>query len=132
MYNQGQSFDLIDKNMRHLLFNLQGVSEEEADEIRELLNEHQILFYETSAGRWRIGLAGIWLPTTEQKEEAQALLANYQKERYSNQAAERERLKQLGILRGIQQQFYTAPLPFVMALVGITIILSISILPFIG
>ena len=59
--------------MRSLLFNLQNVPEDEAEEVRALLHENEIRFYETQSGRWRIGLAGIWLPDGNQKLEAQSL-----------------------------------------------------------
>ena len=47
--------------MSRLLMNLRHVPDDEADEVRALLKEHGIGFYETQAGRWRISLAGIWV-----------------------------------------------------------------------
>ena len=38
------------------LFNLRGVPEDEAEDIRQLLDEHEIEFYETSAGNWGVSL----------------------------------------------------------------------------
>ena len=38
--------------MAKLLFKLNGVSEEEANEIRELLDEHDVDYYERHSGRW--------------------------------------------------------------------------------
>lgn len=117
--------------MRNLLFNLQGVPEEEADEIRVLLYENGIVFYETSAGRWRIGLAGIWLPDDQQKAEAQRLINAYQQNRYQSFEAERDRLKNLGLIQGLVQHFYMQPLKVSGALVAIIAILAISIVPFV-
>ena len=117
--------------MRQLLFNLQGVPDEEADEVRELLRDNAIFFYETTAGRWRIGLAGIWLPNHDQKEHADSLLKAYQQSRIDNAQEERERLQQLGFYQGFLEKFYTQPLQVSAALLGIGIVLAISILPFV-
>jgi len=118
--------------MRHLLFNLQGVSDDEAEEFRQILHEHGIIFYETSAGKWRIGLAAIWLPDTQQKEQARQLLHDYQKDRYDSFEHERQRLKRLGLIQGMMEQLYFQPVKFIAALIGIIVILSISIVPFIS
>lgn len=47
--------------MSKLLFKLRGVPDDEADEIRALLAEKQIEYYETSAGNWGISLPALWL-----------------------------------------------------------------------
>ena len=56
--------------MAQLVFRLKNVPEEEADDIRALLDEHDIEFYETSAGRWQISMAGIWVRDKEQAQQA--------------------------------------------------------------
>jgi len=117
--------------MRYLLFNLQGVPEDEVDEVRTYLQEHDIQFYETYAGRWRIGLAAIWLPDTQQKQEAEALIAAYQQSRYARFQNEREHLQELGLLKSILLQLYIQPLKVSAAILGIVLVLMISILPFI-
>lgn len=116
--------------MRHLLFNLQGVPEDEADAVRECLQQNGIDFYETTAGPWRIGLAAIWLPDAQQKDEAEAVLEQYQQQRYQGFEKEREHLKQLGVVKSIMLQFYLQPLKVGAALLGIVLVLMISILPF--
>jgi hypothetical protein len=117
--------------MRQLLFNLQGVPEQEADEVRALLNDNEVLFYETTAGRWRIGLAAIWLPNKDQLQQAELLLDNYQQNRIEQGKEERERLRHLGFYQGFLEQFYTQPLKVIAALVGIIVVLMVSILPFV-
>ena len=47
--------------MALLLFRLRNVPDDEADEVRHLLNENSIEFYETSAGNWGISMPAIWL-----------------------------------------------------------------------
>ena len=47
--------------MRELLFHLRGVTDDEADDVRELLREAGIEFYETQAGRWNLSVPALWL-----------------------------------------------------------------------
>ncbi len=63
------------------LFRLRHVPEDELEEIRALLLEHDVAFYETTAGGWGISEAAIWLHDPEQLESAKALLERYQQER---------------------------------------------------
>ncbi len=116
--------------MPHLIFHLHNVPDDEADDVRSLLQENQIDFYETSAGRWKIGLAAIWLPNNLQKLQAESLLDAYQKKRYQDFTEHREHLKKLGTLSSMQEKLYTQPLQFIAAITGIIIVLAISVLPF--
>lgn len=117
--------------MRQLLFNLQNVPEDEAEDIRQILYDNSIVFYETQAGRWRIGLAGIWLPDGSQKAEAQALIEQYQASRYEEAAYARDQLREQGLLNAFVQNLYMEPLKVSAALLGIAVVLAISILPFV-
>ncbi len=47
--------------MSKLLMNLRHVPEDEADEVRALLDEHAIAYYETKPSRWGISSGGIWI-----------------------------------------------------------------------
>ena len=79
--------------MAKLLFNLRGVPEDEADEIRVLLTENEIPYYETPPGNWGISLPGLWLEGSSQLEEANRLIDQYQRERVARSRAEYERLR---------------------------------------
>lgn len=116
--------------MPHLLFHLHNAPEDEAQDIRDLLNESNITFYETSAGRWKIGVEAIWLPDDEQKAQAKTLLDTYQKKRYQDFTEQRNHLKKQGLLSAIYEKFYAQPLPFLAAVLGIGLVFAISILPF--
>lgn len=118
--------------MPHLIFNLQHVSDEEAEEVRELLVSHDIEFYETHAGRWRIGLAGIWLPNASQKDKALSLIEDYQKRRSALAQDERHRLQKQGVLLSLMENLQQNPLKVSAALLGIVAVLAISLLPFIS
>lgn len=64
--------------MSILLFRLNDVPGDEAHEVRELLDTHEIAFYETSAGNWGVSVAAIWLYHDEDFVRARQLLDEYQ------------------------------------------------------
>ena len=79
--------------MSKILFRLNGVSDDEADEVRELLANKDIDFFETSPGNWGVSMPAIWLRDASQYKQARALLDVYQKERGIRVRAEYARLK---------------------------------------
>ncbi len=66
--------------MAKLLFKLNGVTEEEANFVRERLDEANIDYYETNQGRWGISLAAIWLKNEDDYTDARALLDKIQED----------------------------------------------------
>jgi hypothetical protein len=117
--------------MAVLLFKLNGVPQDEADEIRALLDEHAIDYYETEQGNWGISLAAIWLRDAEQKERATALIDRYQEERFARAREEYEARKQAGEVETWLGRALRQPLRFVFYLLAILAILYLSIMPFI-
>jgi len=73
--------------MRVLLCRLDGVPEDEAEEVRELLRAHRVDHYETPGGLWGISVAGIWLPDEEELPRARQLLESYQATRAADARA---------------------------------------------
>lgn len=67
--------------MARLLLNLRNVPDDEAHEVRSLLNEHGIDFYETPPSRWGISMGGIWLHRDDELHQARRLLADYHAQR---------------------------------------------------
>ena len=113
--------------MAILLFSLRGVPEDEAYEVRELLTEHEINFYETSAGNWGVSMPALWLRETTDLEKARHLLADYQQQR---QILQRQRylvLKQAGQLPTFWDNLKQKPLLTVSYLVILTMVLMASI-----
>lgn len=115
--------------MAKLLFRLNGVPEDEAQEIRALLEENGVEFYETSAGRWGISLAAIWLRDNGEYERATALIDDYQQERFRRAREEYERLRREGRLEGLFARFRREPLRMLLYLLAIIAVLYLSILP---
>ena len=67
--------------MAVLIFRLNGVSDEEAQDVRDLLTDNALDHYETSAGRWGVSVAGLWLVNDNDKTRARELIDAYQLER---------------------------------------------------
>jgi hypothetical protein len=115
--------------MAKILFRLNGVSDEEANDVRELLANHAIDFYETSAGNWGVSIAAIWLKNDDQFSQARVLLDAYQKERVIRMREEYAQLKREGKNKTFLQAVSQKPVSFAvhLALAMLVIYLSIQL-----
>jgi len=113
-----------------LLFKLRNVPDDEAEDVRGILQEHAIEWYETTAGNWGVSMPGIWLHDGARLEEARNLLAAYQKER---QSKARE-IYAADIAAGRKRTVFTliaeSPLKVALLLAALGFVLYISIMPF--
>ncbi len=116
--------------MSVMLFKLRGVEEDEADDIRALLTEQKIDFYETTNGRWGLGFAAIWLHDDKVFEQAKSLIEVYQQQRYQQA---RETYRQL-CLDGKQQTMWKTvkqrPLQVLLVLLAVVIVAMFALTPF--
>ena len=112
------------------IFNLRGVPDDEADEIRALLTEHKIDYYETPAGNWGMSMPALWLKDENQLEQAKTLLAEYGQQRFSHAQAEYDELKSQGKQRTIVDIIREQPLRYLLYLILIGVILYFSVSPF--
>lgn len=64
--------------MSRLLLNLRNVPEDEARDVRSLLADHGIGFYETPPSRWGISMGGIWVRDNRDYARAREALDEYQ------------------------------------------------------
>lgn len=115
--------------MAKLLFKLNGVPDDEAEDVRRVLDDGGIDYYETSAGRWGISLAAIWLRDIDQYERACELIDAYQQERFRTAREEYERRKREGTAEGWLDRLRHEPLKVLLYLLAIAAVLYISILP---
>ncbi len=118
--------------MSVLLFKLNGVPEDEADDVRACLEEHDIAFYETSAGNWGVSLAGIWLHDDTRLDEAKALIANYQQERARESRAEYEAMRERGEVLGFWANLAANPWRSFLYLWPVALVGYVSLTWFIG
>jgi hypothetical protein len=118
--------------MSKQIFRLRNVPDDEAEEIRRLLREHDIEFYETPGGNWGISMPALWLNDDNEHrlEEAKALIEEYQEERAVRIRREYEELKQQGKHRRLSDAFRERPLEFIFYLLIVALILYFSTKPF--
>jgi len=113
--------------MAVLIFRLNGVSDEEAQDVRDLLSDNALDSYETSAGRWGLSVAGLWLVNENNIVRARELIDAYQleRERYF------EELKIDTPPKSFSDSFKQSPLNVIFySLLAVTI-LFLSLSPFI-
>src|SRR3546814_13842694 len=63
--------------MSKLLLNMRNVPDDEADEVRAMLDAARIGYYETQPSRWGILFGGIWVDDERDVARAKQLLAEY-------------------------------------------------------
>lgn len=116
--------------MSILLFSLRGVPDDEADEVRELLTEQDIDFYETPAGNWGVSMPALWLRNDDELIKAQSLLNTYQQQRAITQRELYLQKKQAGQHQTWWQCFKEKPLLHCVyfSAIGLVIYASIRLL----
>jgi len=115
--------------MATLLFKLRSVPDDEAEDIRALLTENNINYYETTAGSWGISLPALWLHNNKQLEQSKTLIANYQKERAKHAQKTYAEQCNEGTQRTIIHIIQEAPLKFFLYLFGIIFVLYLATIP---
>lgn len=113
--------------MAILLFSLRGVPEDEAYEVRELLNQHQIDFYETSAGNWGVSMPALWLRDEINLEKARQLLAQYQQQRQITQRQLYLERKKAGQQKTFSDSVREKPLLFIAYLIVLILVSYVSV-----
>lgn len=117
--------------MARLLFKLAQVPADEAADIRALLDEHQIRYYETDAGFFRVGLDAIWLSDGDQEEQARELIRHYQAERVVRQQQNYAELVEAGQVPSVWQHFCAQPIRFIASAIAIVFVAGLTLLPFV-
>ena len=74
--------------MSKLLLNLRHVPDDEADDVRAMLDAGGIAFYETKPSAWGISAGGIFVTEDVDVPEARRLMAVYQEQRRTRARAE--------------------------------------------
>lgn len=118
--------------MSYLVFKLNGVPEDEANDVRQLLDDAEIQFYETDSGRWGLGSAGIWMKDKEQLENAKSLIEDYQTERYQRVKSEHDALAESGEQISRLEFFLRSPIRFSILLIFAGLLAYFTVIPFFG
>lgn len=118
--------------MAHLLFRLRYVTDEEAMEVRQLLDEQGFDVYETQAGFFRLGVDAIWLRNPAQREAAEAALAAYQEKRQASARQEHEEAVARGDAPTLWRRFLAHPVQVALVVIAVAMIALLTLLPFVG
>ncbi|MCO6428895.1 DUF6164 family protein [Nitrosomonas communis] len=113
--------------MSKLLFKLRNVPDDEVAEVRTLLNNHHIDYYETTAGNWGVSMPALWVKDEHQFQEAKKLLEEYQEARSIRVREEYARLKREGKNKTVLDSMKENPVLFI---AYILIVLALLYLPF--
>ena len=114
--------------MSKLLFKLRHVPEDEADEVRALLEQNGIEYFETFAGNWGISLPALWLRDESQFQQARQLIDAYQLERRTRIRSEYEASRMRGEARTLWHSFVDNPVRFLLytGLAGLVLYFSVQ------
>jgi hypothetical protein len=115
--------------MAELLLNLRHVPDDEVAEVRAMLDQHAIAFYETEPNRWGISAGAIWIKDESDAAQARQLMATYQSERQAHARAERETAKRDGTAETFWSQLRRQPLRLLMILFAVAIFVALSLWP---
>lgn len=115
--------------MAKLLLNLRNVPDDEADDVRALLDDHGIAYYETSPGFWNISLGGIWVREDAAFAEAKRVMAEYQAQRAVRVRAENEAARQDGTAGTFWTVLRNEPVRVLSAVLGIIFAIALVALP---
>ena len=128
----GSGFHLGTGRMSVQLLKLRGVPDEEADEVRALLDRHGIDYYETPAGRWGISMPALWLREDDQLSCARALIGQYHTDRFKRAREDYARRSSEGQIPTLGEAIRHDPVRCVLYVAIIALVLYLSIMPFLN
>ena len=108
------------------------MSYDEADDIKNLLTENKIDFYESPAGNWGISMHALWLNDEAQYTQAKQIINEYQVERGQHIRLETQQKIDQGEYETFIQRLFNKPGQVFITLAIIIFILYLSIMPFLG
>ncbi|MDQ3511829.1 MAG: DUF6164 family protein [Pseudomonadota bacterium] len=115
--------------MSKLLLNLRNVPDDELEEVRAMLDEHRIEFYETQPSRWGISYGGVWVTDDKDIAEAKRLMADYQSRRQARVRAEYSQAKAEGSAETFMDVLREQPLRVLLTVVAVVVLLGLVALP---
>lgn len=116
--------------MAVLLFHLRNVPEEEAEEVRQLLDAHGLDTFETRAGFWGLGVPAIWLRDRNELARARELIDAYQHDLGERVRGERDALAAHGKAPTLWRRLARQPVRTLLLTLLAAAVLGLSLLPF--
>ena len=115
--------------MSKLLLNLRHVPDDEAADVRKLLDEHGIAWYETDPGNWWISAGGIWVKHDGDFARAREAMTVYQAARAQSARAEHARDRAEGRVETFADRLRADPAGVALRIAGMLLILALMALP---
>ena len=115
--------------MSKLLLNLRNVPDDEADDVRAMLDAHAIAYYETTPSMWGISAGGIWVNDDAAIVAARRLMAEYQGQRQTTARAEYAAARDAGTADTFWSMLRAEPGRVTLTLLAILFLLGLVALP---
>ena len=115
--------------MSKLLLNLRNVPDDEADDVRAMLDTHRIKFYETRPSMWGISAGGIWVTDDADIVQSKRLMADYQQQRGTRARAEHAAAKRAGTAETLVSVVRAEPVRVALLALAILFVLGLMALP---
>jgi hypothetical protein len=116
--------------MAKLLMNLRNVPDDEADDVRAMLDEHQIAFYETRPSIWGVSAGGIWVTEDAAFADARRAMDVYQHQRATRARADYAAAKRAGTADTFVSLLRADPARVLLRVLGILFALGLVTIPF--
>ncbi len=116
--------------MTRPLFSLRDVPEDEADEVRALLDANAIDYRETPPGPFGLTAGALWVDDAERFAAARRLIDDYQARRAERARSERAAAIREGRMPGFWSVLRAQPLRVLLVLIGVAMTLGLMLLPF--
>ena len=116
--------------MSKLLMNLRDVPDDEADEVRAMLDVQRIAFYETRPSMWGVSAGGIWVTEDAAFADARRAMDDYQQRRAARARAEYAAARRAGTAATFITLLRADPVRVVMSVLGILFALTLVTVPF--
>ncbi|MDY7116203.1 DUF6164 family protein [Halomonas sp. SSL-5] len=118
--------------MATLLFRLGNVPEQEAAEVRRLLEARGFATFESRAGFWGLGVAAIWLRDETDYAAARETLDAYQQGLAERMRQEHDALAERGAAPTLWSRLRQHPVRVLLVAMAVAVILTLTLLPFLG
>jgi len=118
--------------MTKLIFNLKSVPFDEADDVKNLLTDNEITYFESPPGNWGISVHALWLNDESQAMLAKQLIDEYQLKRSQRMKLEMQEKIDNGDFETLFQRLFNRPVQSIVYLAIVLLILYFSIMPFFG
>ena len=115
--------------MSKLLLNLRDVPDDEADDVRGLLDAAGIGYYETQPSWWGISGGGIWIREDGEVAEAKRLMAEYQLQRQARAREERADAERNGAAATFADVLRAQPLRVALTVIALALVLALMAVP---